>query len=60
MKKFEYEVIKVGSVLNTPNANIEKVKNISNRYGKMGWELASTNMNWLTSTYTVFFRREQK
>jgi hypothetical protein len=58
IKKYEYKVIKAGDMIATRSYNFDKCTEISNQYGKVGWELVSTNYHWITTQYTLFFKRE--
>ncbi|MFC3094254.1 DUF4177 domain-containing protein [Alteromonas sediminis] len=57
MKRYEYKVVNAGNLFGPRVHNIEKCQDLCERNGKIGWELVSTKYHWLSTQYTLFFKR---
>jgi hypothetical protein len=56
MNKFEYKVKRVSVSIWRGDQDLV---NALADFGNEGWELVSTNFNWWSSQYDLFFKRRQ-
>jgi len=57
MDVFEYKVEKIDGIFTLRAIKFARLQTRCTVLGKQGWELVSVNYDWLTVTYTMFFKR---
>ncbi len=58
MDSFKYEVKTVGGVFKLRSTKLTELEELCGNMGVKGWELVSVNYDWLTVSYTLFFRKK--
>jgi|TARA_Y100000114_G_scaffold145142_1_gene154562 hypothetical protein len=58
MDSFKYEVKTVGGVFKLRSTKFTELEELCGNMGVKGWELVSVNYDWLTVSYTLFFRKK--
>ncbi|CAB9492581.1 MULTISPECIES: hypothetical protein [Alteromonas] len=58
MDRFKYEVKTVGGVFKLRSTKLKELEELCGNMGNKGWELVSVNYDWLTVSYTLFFRKK--
>ena len=58
MVSFKYEVKTVGGVFKLRSTKLTELEELCGNMGVKGWELVSVNYDWLTVSYTLFFRKK--
>ncbi len=58
MDSFKYEVKTVGGVFKLRSTKFTELEELCGNMGNKGWELVSVNYDWLTVSYTLFFRKK--
>ena len=58
MDRFKYEVKTVGGVFKLRSTKFTELEELCGNMGVKGWELVSVNYDWLTVSYTLFFRKK--
>jgi|GEM_PF-7030017 len=58
MDSFKYEVKAVGGVFKLRSTKLTELEELCGSMGNKGWELVSVNYDWLTISYTLFFRKK--
>jgi hypothetical protein len=58
MDSFKYKVKIVGGVFKLRSTKLTELEEICGNMGNKGWELVSVNYDWLTVSYTLFFRKK--
>tara|TARA_A200000159_G_C7313545_1_gene335720 strand:+ start:1473 stop:1637 length:165 start_codon:yes stop_codon:yes gene_type:complete len=48
----------VGGVFKLRSTKLTELEEICGNMGNKGWELVSVNYDWLTVSYTLFFRKK--
>ena len=57
MDSFKYEVKTVGGVFKLRSTKLTELEELCGNMGVKGWELVSVNYDWVTVSYTLFFRK---
>ena len=58
MDSFKYEVKTVGGIFRLRSKKLTELEELCGNMGNEGWELVSVNYDWLTVSYTLFFRKK--
>ncbi len=58
MDSFKYEVKTVGGVFKLRSIKLTELEELCGDMGNKGWELVSVNYDWLTVSYTLFFKKK--
>jgi hypothetical protein len=58
MDSFKYEVKTVGGVFKLRSTKLTELEELCGDMGNKGCELVSVNYDWLTVSYTLFFKKK--